>query len=483
MFQKVLSYVNQHCMLAQGDRVVAGVSGGVDSVCLLFVLQKILESLDGRLYAAHINHGLRGGEADRDEEFVRRLCKERQIPFYVKSVNLREIARERKMTEEEAGRAVRYEFFRQTAGKTGALKIAVGHNANDNAETVLFHLIRGSGIKGLQGILPVQGEIIRPLLCVKREEIEKFAEENGLDFCMDKTNLDDTYTRNRIRHKLLPLMEEINPGAVEAIGRAAGACGEAGRFLEAEGKEAFFKFAEKKEAAGRVNIRKEAFAQLSPAVAKELLMEAFLKVSGNRKDMEKVHVEGLLALQANGTGKFMNLPGGVQAENRYGSLLLYRKEEKAELLENTRLSRRKTMSGPVEWVLPEGLAEGKILLPDGAHICYIIEKYEKNMKIPKNRYTKWMDCDIIKNTLHFRTRRSGDWIQVLAEGGRKKLKEYLINEKVPGEERDRLVLLAEGDEILWIPGYRLSEKVKVKENTKRVLKLTYIGGSGDGTEE
>ena len=141
------------------------------------------------------------------------------------------------------------------------------------------------------------------------------------------------------------------------------------------------------------------------------------------------------------------------------------------------------MSGPVEWVLPEGCAEGKILLPDGACICYIIEKYEKNMKIPKNRYTKWMDCDIIRNTLHFRTRRSGDWIQVLAEGGRKKLKEYLVNEKIPGEERDRLILLAEGDEILWVLGHRLSEKVKVKENTKRVLKLTYIGGSGDGTEE
>lgn len=483
MFQKVLSYVNQHGMLLQGDKVVAGVSGGVDSVCLLFVLQKMLENLGGSLYVAHVNHGLRGEEADRDEEFVRRLCVQRQIPFYAEKVSLREIARERKMTEEEAGRAVRYAFFRQVVKETGASKIAVGHNANDNAETLLFHLIRGSGIKGLGGILPVQGEVIRPLLCVKREEIEKFAEENGLDFCMDKTNLEDTYTRNRIRHKLLPIMEEINPGAVEAIGRAAGACAEAGRFLETEGKEAFAEFAECEKAGRRVKIRKEAFEKLSLVVVKELLLEAFPAVSGSRKDMERVHMEGLLALQKKGTGKYMNLPGNVQAENQYGDLLLYKKEKNMQVPEKALPFQQEMKAEMVEWTLPGGSEEGKILLPDGACIWYIIENYEKNMKIPKNRYTKWLDCDIIKNTLHFRTRRSGDWIQVLAEGGRKKLKEYLVNEKIPRGERDSLMLLAEGDEILWVPGYRLSEKVKVKENTKRVLKLTYIGGSGDGAEE
>ena len=207
MFQKVLSYVNQHHMLTQGDGVVAGVSGGADSVCLLFVLRKIQESLGGKLYVAHVNHGLRGEEALADQEFVRRLCEEWQLPFYLKSVKLREIARERKLSEEEAGRLVRYDFFRKVAEETGAAKIAVGHNANDHAETLLFHLIRGSSLKGLAGISPVQGAVIRPLLCVKREEIEQYVKEKGLHFCMDKTNLEDTYTRNRIRHKLLPLME------------------------------------------------------------------------------------------------------------------------------------------------------------------------------------------------------------------------------------------------------------------------------------
>lgn len=495
MFQRVVNYVNQYHMLSQGDGIVAGVSGGADSVCLLFVLRKIQESLGGRLYAAHINHGLRGAEADGDEEFVRCLCEKWQIPFYSKRVKLREIAQEKKMTEEEAGRLVRYEFFRQIAEETGAAKIAVGHNANDNVETLLFHLIRGSGLKGLGGILPVQGQIIRPLLCVERKEIEAFAKENGLDFCMDKTNLEDTYTRNRIRHRLLPIMEEINPAAVEAVGRAAGTCAEAAGFLEAEGKAALAEFteefaaedgaaenaedhAEKREESGTVRglrIRKEAFETLHPVVAKELLMQALSAAAGSRKDIGAVHIEALIALQAGETGKVLDLPYGIRAENRYRNLLFYRKEVFLAYKEKTEYA--------IELVLSEGEAEGKIDLPDGGYILYAVENYEKKVKIPKNRYTKWLDCDIIKDTLHLRTRRKGDWIQVLAEGGRKKLKEYLVNEKIPREDRDRLVLLAEGDEILWVLGYRLSEKVKVKADTKRVLKLTYVGGNSDGAEE
>lgn len=472
MFQKILSYVNQHHMLTQGDGVVAGVSGGADSVCLLFVLRRIQESLGGKLYVAHVNHGLRGEEALADQEFVRRLCKEWQLPFYLKSVNLREFARERKLTEEEAGRLVRYDFFRQVAEETGAAKIAVGHNANDNAETLLFHLTRGSSLKGLGGISPVQGAVIRPLLCVKREEIEQYLKENGLRFCMDKTNLEDTYTRNRIRHKLLPLMEEINPGVVEAIGRAAGDCAMAADFLEAEAEAAFAEYVVICQGLERLEIRKEAFAELHPAVADELLMRVLSEISGSRKDIGAVHIGALRALQAGETGKFLNLPYGVTAENQYGKLVFHKKENNESLAEYE-----------ITLALPENKEEdraGEISLPNGGKIQYAIENYEKSMKIPKNRYTKWLNYDIINGTLRFRTRRTGDWIQVFTESGRKKLKDYLVNEKVPRSERDQLVLLAEGDEILWIAGYRLSEKVKVKEDTKRILKLTYTGGNADG---
>ena len=479
MFQKVSSYVNQHHMLTQGDGIVAGVSGGADSVCLLFVLRKIQESLGGKLYVAHVNHGLRGEEALADQEFVRRLCQDWQLPFYLKSVDLRKIAREKKLSEEEAGRLVRYDFFRQVAEETGAAKIAVGHNANDNAETLLFHLIRGSSLKGLGGISPVQGAVIRPLLCVRREEIEQYVKENGLDFCMDNTNLEDTYTRNRIRHKLLPLMEEINPGVVEAIGRAANDCAEAADYLKAEAEEAFSKFVIKSQSFKQLEIRKEAFAVLHPAVADELLIKALSEVSGSRKDIGAVHIGALRALWAGETGKVLNLPYGVMAENQYGTLIFYKNHK------NKKETRESLMEYETILALPENKEEdkaGEISLPNGDKIQYVVENYEKNMKIPKNRYTKWLNYDIINGTLRFRTRRTGDWIQVFADGGRKKLKDYLVNEKIPRSERDKLVLLAEEDEVLWVVGCRLSEKVKIKEDTKRILKLTYTGGNADGAD-
>lgn len=510
MFQRVLNYVNQHHMLTQGDGIVAGVSGGADSVCLLFVLQKIQEIFGGKLYVAHVNHGLRGEEAVADQEFVRRLCQEWKLPFYLKTVDLPAIACEKKLTEEEAGRLVRYDFFRETAKKTRAAKIAVGHNANDNAETLLFHLIRGSNLKGLGGISPVQGQIIRPLLCVKREEIEQYIKENELDFCMDKTNLEDTYTRNRIRHRLLPLMEEINPSAVEAVTRAAAACAAADDLIEKEAKLAVATFVEKcngvsgNRTSKRENVRKcndmhgkcyetkqfvvkkEAFATLHPAVLDQLLMEALSMATGSRKDIGAVHIGALRALQAGETGKILSLPYEVRGENQYGDLVFYKKKQNLDALDEEADSFGESvhfLEPSEELALPEDKTAGEILLPEGGRICYSIENYEKNVKIPKNRYTKWLDYDIIKDTLRFRTRRTGDWIQVLAQGGKKKLKDYLMDEKIPRSERNRLVLLAEGDEILWVVGYRLSEKVKVTENTKRILKLTYIGGNADGRED
>ncbi len=510
MYQKVLSYVNQHHMLTQGDGVVAGVSGGADSVCLLFVLRKIQEEYGGKLFAAHVNHGLRGADAAADAEFVRRLCERWSLPFYIKEVDLKAIAREGGLTEEEAGRLVRYDFFRDIAKETGAAKIAVGHNANDNAETLLFHLIRGSNLKGLGGISPVQGRIIRPLLCVKRNEIERYLKENSLDFCMDKTNLEDTYTRNRIRHRLLPVMEEINPGAVEAIGRAARACAAGADYIEKEAELAAAAFVaewdgslqgvtkteknvdnrnkkeEKSFETKRRIVKQTAFATLHSAVLDALLMDSLSEMAGSRRDIGEVHIGALRALQAGETGKTLSLPYGIRAGNQYGNLVLCKEKVQSGALDKKPgvLSEGINFSEYLEKAALSGNnRRGEVLLPEGGSVRYRIENYEKSMKIPQNRYTKWLDYDIIKDTLRFRTRRPGDRIQVLARGGRKKLKDYLINEKIPRSKRDRLVLLAEGDEILWVVGYRLSEKVKITENTKRILKLTYIGGNADGRED
>lgn len=457
MLQKVLSYVNQHKMLEQADKVVVGVSGGADSVCLLFLMHRLREKGLTELEAAHVNHGLRGEEADRDQAYVEELCRNWGIPFHLKKVNVREIAREKKLTEEEAGRLVRYDFFRQVARETGAKRIAVGHNANDNAETLLFHLIRGTGLKGLGGIAPVQGEIIRPLLCLERKEIEEFLRKENIEFCMDRTNLEDTYSRNRIRHQLLAVMEEMNPEVVGAINRTALLCRESSQYIEKEAASALQKYSCGKPMA----LEKEALEQLEPAVLDELLWQALAQAAGSRKDLGNVHLEAVKSLWRGKTGKRLDLPCGLEAENQYGTLL-FRKKAAAEAVRG--------------WDLPNPLERGKLDLGDGACLLYSVETYEKKMNIPKKRYTKWLDCDIIKGTLRFRTREPGDRICVLPSGGNQKIKDYFINEKIPRREREKLLLLADGHEIVWIPGYRISEAYKVTEQTKRILKVEYIGG-------
>lgn len=492
MLQRVLNYVNQHGMLEQGNKVVVGVSGGADSVCLLFVLHRLSERGQTELEAAHVNHGLRGEEADRDQAYVEKLCRNWGIPFHLKKVNLTEIAREKKLTEEEAGRLVRYDFFRQVAKETGAERIAVGHNANDNAETLLFHLIRGTGLKGLGGIAPVQGDIIRPLLCLERKEIEEFLRKENLEFCMDRTNLEDTYSRNRIRHQLLGVMEEMNPEVVRAINRTALLCRESSQYIEKEAAYALQKYSRRKpffsteevvpapsgesgsqepvvlekEAVERLEpvvLEKEAVERLEPVVLDALLWQAIAQAAGSRKDLGSVHLEAVKSLWKGKTGKRLDLPCGLEAENQYGALLL-RKKVKAEAVQG--------------WDLPDPLGQGKLDLGNGACLLYSVEKYEKNMNIPKKRYTKWLDCDIIKGKLRFRTREPGDRIHVISSGGSQKIKDYFINEKIPRQERDKLLLLAEGHEILWVPGYRISEAYKVTEQTKRVLKVTYtVGGT------
>ncbi len=495
MLRKVLSYVNQHRMLEHVNKIVVGVSGGADSVCLLFVLHKLRTEWPITLEAAHVNHGLRGEEARRDQEYVRKLCEEMGIPFHLKTVDLQKLSKEKKWTEEEAGRLVRYDFFRQLAEETGAERIAVGHNANDNAETLLLHLIRGAGLKGLGGMAPVQGKVIRPLLCVKRQEIEEFLRKMKLEFCMDRTNLEDTYTRNRIRHQLLPFMEELNPEAVDAINHTALLCRESSDFIEEAAARTFEKYCRWEAVSGtagrrfRLVLEKEALLELDPVVADALLWQVLERIAGSRKDLGSIHLEGLKSLWKGETGKRMNLPYQVEAENQYGALVLWKKgeinrlgvspaeSEQAFFMENRseRQERR--------WELPCPMSQGKIELDGGASLIYSVEKYEKNMIIPKKRYTKWLDCDIIKGTLRFRTREPGDRIRVLSTGGSQKLKDYFINEKIPRQERDKLLLLAEGHEILWVVGYRISEAFKVTDRTKHVLKLTYLGGAVDGGKD
>ena len=248
--EKVLSYIRTHNMLAPGQRVVAGLSGGADSVCLLSLLADLREEYSLELRAVHVHHGLRGEEADRDAAFSRELCRSLGVPFSLAFVNVKEEAGKRRISEEEAGRILRYQVFEREAGrweqelrreKTAepagsqpeSVKIAVAHHGDDSAETILYQLFRGSGLKGLSGIPPARGNIIRPLLCAERREIIAYLEEKGLPFVTDSTNLENDYARNKIRNQILPMaVQEINQGAADHIRRAGELIGEADRFFD-----------------------------------------------------------------------------------------------------------------------------------------------------------------------------------------------------------------------------------------------------------
>lgn len=211
MEQKVNAYIQKYHMLEKGEKIVIGVSGGADSVCLLFLLLSLRSEWDLKLQAVHVHHGLRGADADADEQYVRKLCQVQDVPLYVFHEDVKAYAKERGMTEEEAGRVLRRERFVQIKNETGASKIVLAHHKNDNVETVLWNLSRGSGIRGAGGIRPKNGDWIRPLLCVTREEIEDYLGERKIAYCEDATNKEDDYTRNRLRNHVIPyLQEEIN---------------------------------------------------------------------------------------------------------------------------------------------------------------------------------------------------------------------------------------------------------------------------------
>lgn len=222
IYGKVRAYIAKHQMISDGDTVAAGVSGGADSVCMLYMLRKLAEEIPFRLIVVHVHHGVRS-DAQEDADYVKRLCEEWNIPFFLKRVDMAGYAKEMRLTPEEAGRELRYQAFEEALnGECAPCKIAVAHNRNDRAETMLFHLFRGSGLRGLGSIRPVRERIIRPLLCLERAEIEAYLSEKGLACCMDSTNNDDTYTRNKIRHHILPYVEEhICRNAVAHIGEAA----------------------------------------------------------------------------------------------------------------------------------------------------------------------------------------------------------------------------------------------------------------------
>lgn len=464
--RQVEAYIREHGMIRRDDVVITGVSGGADSVCLLFVLCALRERMGFRVSACHVNHGLRGAEADADEAFVRTLCEELGVECRFFHADVELIARNRKQSCEEAGRAVRREAFETMCRENGGTKIATAHHQNDNAETVLWNMARGTGLKGLCGIRPAAGRWIRPLLCLTRGEAEGYLKELGIRWREDATNAEDDYTRNRIRHHILPELEaQVNRAGTRHLNELSCQAREVWDYLEHGVDQAWENCVQTRESGG-LRIMEKEFRQEHPAVQKQLLHRCIGYVRGQEQDIGAVHVSALEELFGRQCGRSLDLGGGVMAERGY---------EGVEL-------RRGIRTGGRQRTDPSGAEEcfglkipGETLLPSrGWKItCRFIEDgdMEAAKEFPQKSYTKWIDYDIIKCTLCARTRRGGDCITLDENGSRQKLKSYFINEKIPREDRDKMLLIADGEHIVWIPGRRLSRAYHVSSTTKKILEI------------
>ncbi len=459
-------------MLEKGDAVLLGISGGADSICLARYFLEKKDEFSLKLYAVHVNHMLRGKEAERDQRFVEAFCEEHGIVLETICRDIQKESRENKCSLEEAGRNARYDCFETYARKYGCTKIAIAHHQKDAAETIVFRMLRGTGIRGMAGILPVNGRIIRPFLDMKKEEITEILREMGQEYMEDATNTCENYSRNFIRHRILPEMEQLNPQAAGHIRSLGEQVQDMLEFLEPQ-MEALYK--EKVvhavcvgSEAGIFLSRKD-FLGLSRFEKKEILRRMLFEESGHRKDISSVHVEQLLSLMDKKEGKMQNYPYGVVARRVREGIVLEHSASKAGK------KKRKAEEGPKKpepiWpVFQEGKAE--IFLPNqNRKVTFAVFAWD-HREIVKKDCVKYFDYDKIECKICVRTRLAGDYFIMDKEGRRKSLGRYFIDTKIPADRRDEQLLLADGAHIMWVLDGRISEFYKVDSGTKTVLSVS-----------
>ncbi len=456
---KVSSFIKKHCLLVQGDTIVVAVSGGPDSLCLLHLLYRMRDELDLKLVVAHLNHGLRP-EAAREAQGVKKLSESLAVKFETKKVDVKRLKKEFGISEEEAGRKARYELFFEVARRYEASVIALGHHLDDQSETVLLNIIRGTGVDGLAGMLPLRirkkVKLIRPLLCLRRAEIEAYCRDHGLQPFTDSSNLETDYTRNKLRLELIPRLEEdYNPRIREALFNLAALAAEDRRMLRNLALKKYLQLSRSR--TGKTYIARQALLGLPGALQGRVLHYA-LKKFVSAKKISRVHIGRLLDLARSGsTGSVLSLPGAVEAYCSYNLLVL------------AALPRReRTKFRPVKLAVP-----GKTLLPGGAAITARLAETE-GLSWPPHSNQAYLDFHKIPgDALEVRTRWPGARFYPQGSGGSKKLKDFLIDQKIPAGRRDNLPLVTEGSEIIWVAGVRIAEPYRLTGDSKKALVLEY----------
>lgn len=456
--EKVRETIKKFEMLSPGDRVVVGVSGGPDSVALLHILKELALQLKVSLSIAHLNHRFRGKESDRDAEYVQELALELGLPVIVESRDVSAFIKKEGLSLEDGARRARYDFFARVVKRVKANKVALGHNADDQAETVLMRLLRGSGREGLGGIPPVRElkpgskvKIIRPLIEATREEIEKYLKENRVKARLDASNIEPIYLRNRIRLKLLPLLTKYNPNIKSILVRTAQILGEEDRYLERIVSQHLKRIVKKGKEGITLDIIK--LSSLSLPIQRRILRETLGSIKGNKLDIQLAHIDDILdLLKARGRAS-LDLPGNILITKEYRKLSIHFKREKKASSFNY------SLKVPGITKIPELGLSFRTKIPKTRP-----RALKKGLK--KRAY---FDYGRIKAPLSLRNREAGDRFQPLGMRGSKKLKDFFIDEKIPLKERERIPLLVSGKEIIWVVGHRISDKAKVTNKTEKVL--------------
>jgi tRNA(Ile)-lysidine synthase len=452
--KNILETIRKHSMIPAGARVVAALSGGSDSVFLLFALVELKEALDIEPCALHVHHGLRGAEADADAAFCRQLTSRLEVPYLQESFDVPALAREGGISFEEAGRQARLGAYWNSLAHFGAERVATGHNADDQAETVLMRILSGTGMEGLSGISPVfQNFVVRPMLRIRKTDILEWLDARDIGYCTDQTNRDETHYRNRVRWQLMPFIKDnFNPRVVESLCRLAEIARQETDFVGEQVSWHLRSCMTVEE--DRIALDVPGISCLPPYLGKMVLREAVGRMGKNLDPLPFLHTEKMFDLLQMPTGTALKLPGGMSVEKEYNRLLIFRgDQEEAEPLPEVPLS------FPGEYVIEEwGI---KI---NGEYTDDVPGDFNGGPDVA------FLDADLLgEGDYVLTTRKKGDRFHPLGSPGEKKLKDFMIEEKVPRRSRDRLPILVKDGVIVWVAGLRPSHWFRISPDTKRVL--------------
>jgi tRNA(Ile)-lysidine synthase len=451
--QKVENNIKKYNLIKEKDSILIGLSGGPDSVMLLHALIKIQNSLDFQIYASHINHLYRGDDAYKDEDFVRQLCEDKGIKLYIKRQNASILAKEKKITEEEAGREIRYGFFNEILEELGGGLIATAHNKNDQAETLLQRVIRGTGIEGLTGMDYKQENIIRPILNIDKEEILKYLNKNNLEYCIDKTNEQPIYGRNKIRLELIPYIEKnFNKNLQDTLFRMSENMKDDYNIIRDQ-VQLDFKGCLISRDKEKIILDIDKLLEFSKGIRSRILRNSIEIIKGNKVDVERKHIDYLDRFAGKKqTGKTVDLGDNIIGEVSYEKLIIRNKDKIKNYMYNLEVG--------INYI--EEINKGIKISKHG------------NNKINNNTNSILVDSEKVQGQLKVRNRKSGDKFQPLGMKGNKKVKDYFIDEKIPVRLRDEIPLICDDENIIWIAGYRMNHKYRITEKTSKTIKIEIV---------